>query len=131
MDIKKDEALCKKYPNLYKDRSKSPQETCMCWGFSCGDGWYDLIDKLSAKLEKEIIKFKEENPEEEEYPAAAQVKEKFSMLRFYMTYYTKEMDELIKEAETKSSTICEDCGQPGEYRPGGWVRTLCDNCNTK
>ena len=56
MNTKKDEALCNKYPNLYRNRNKSPQTTCMSWGFSCGDGWYDLIDELSAKLETEIVK---------------------------------------------------------------------------
>ena len=48
-----------------------------------------------------------------------------------MTYSTERMEVLIEEAETKSSTICEECGQPGEYRPGGWVRTLCDTCHSE
>lgn len=46
-----DEQLCKKYPLLYSDRNVSMQHTCMCWGFCCGDGWFSIIDELSAKLE--------------------------------------------------------------------------------
>lgn len=28
-----DDKLCKDFPNLYKERSMKPQQTCMCWGF--------------------------------------------------------------------------------------------------
>lgn len=65
------------------------------------------------------------------YPKAVQVKEKFGQLRLYMNYYVKEIEELITEAEVKSGKTCEDCGTPGELREGGWLVTLCDNCNEK
>ena len=48
-----------------------------------------------------------------------------------MTCGTEEMYDLIEEAETKSATICEDCGKPGKLRSGGWIRTLCDECCIK
>lgn len=43
MDQEKDEQLFKKFPLLYADNS--------VWGVSCGNGWYDIIEELSAKLE--------------------------------------------------------------------------------
>ena len=128
MDAEKDKILCERYPNLYRDRNRSSRETCMCWGFTCGDGWYSLIDELSAKLEAEIVKMKQEGVTGDDLPAAAQAKEKFGLLRFYMTHATEQMYDMIAEAETKSGTICEDCGEPGQLRPGGWIRTLCDGC---
>lgn len=42
--------LVKEFPNLYKQTSLSPQETCMCWGFCCGDGWEKIIYNLSKKI---------------------------------------------------------------------------------
>jgi hypothetical protein len=38
----------------------------------------------------------------------------------------------IDEAERKSETVCEYCGKDGEVRNnGGWVTTLCNECQTK
>ena len=51
MKPEQDQQLVKEFPLLYADRFGSMQETCMCWGFSCGSGWYKLIYDLSAKLE--------------------------------------------------------------------------------
>lgn len=51
MDRKLDEELCRKYPILFGDRNASMRTTAMCWGFSCGDGWYNLLDEAASKLE--------------------------------------------------------------------------------
>lgn len=72
MSPKLDETLVKDFPLLYRGRHKSKYESCMSWGFSCDDGWYPLIRKLSEKLEKII----QELPESDRFEAA-QVKEKF------------------------------------------------------
>jgi hypothetical protein len=45
-----DEALCAKYPLIFGDRHKPMTQTAMCWGFSCGDGWYNIIDTLCGML---------------------------------------------------------------------------------
>lgn len=45
-----DEKLCAKYPLIFKDRNASMQSTAMCWGFECGDGWYNILDVLCAHL---------------------------------------------------------------------------------
>jgi hypothetical protein len=45
-----DAKLCEKYPLLFKNRNAPMTQTCMCWGFCCGDGWYDLIDTLCGLL---------------------------------------------------------------------------------
>lgn len=126
MTPEKDAELCRRYPNLYRDRYSSMKNTCMCWGFECADGWFDLIDELSEKLEKGIVKLK--NSGEKNLPVAAQVKQKFGTLRFYMDCATEEMYDWVFEAEDKSATICEYCGKPGKTRQKGWIETLCDGC---
>ena len=62
---------------------------------------------------------------------AIQVKEKFGGLRFYLSRGTDEMFDLTNEAESASYKVCEGCGAPGTRRTGGWIRVLCDSCESK
>ena len=54
-----DEALCAKYPLIFKDRHENMQNTAMCWGFECGDGWYNIIDTLCGLLTSKYRQAKE------------------------------------------------------------------------
>jgi hypothetical protein len=45
-----DEALCAKYPLIFKDRNADMRTTAMCWGFDHGDGWYNILDVLCGML---------------------------------------------------------------------------------
>jgi hypothetical protein len=45
-----DEALCAKYPLIFKHRNADMRTTAMCWGLECGDGWYNIIDVLCGLL---------------------------------------------------------------------------------
>lgn len=56
MNTKLDNTLCEKYPEIFRDRHAPSSETCMCWGFDCGDGWYPLIDALCAFLMVPVIR---------------------------------------------------------------------------
>ena len=72
MNKRNTEKLYKDFPELYKQHSWSMQDTCMCWGFECDDGWFDLIYQLS----KDIVE-KSKNKIQ-----AIQVKEKFGGIIF-------------------------------------------------
>lgn len=69
-----DGRLCREFPNLYKDRRGDKRSTAMCWGFSCDDGWFDILYELSAKLEALIVALPEAA---REHCCASQVKEKY------------------------------------------------------
>lgn len=126
-----DEKIVKSYPILFRNRHASPQQTCMCWGFECGDGWYDLINEASAALEAINAKCTEKDG----YIVAAQVKEKFGGLRFYLeghpSRFGKEVDEIISTAMNKSESTCEQCGKLGRINTAGWWRCVCDDCGSK
>jgi len=126
-----DEKLVNAFPLLYADRRADKRTTAMCWGFSCNDGWFNIIWDLSSKLEPLLQKFQDEYPDLESPPRASQVKEKFGGLRFYVTSGSDEMYDLIAEAEALSYKTCEDCGMPGKERGGGWIITRCDGCHEK
>lgn len=49
-----DNLLCEKYPKMMVNRHKSMQETCMCWGFECGDGWFNILNSLMANIQHHI-----------------------------------------------------------------------------
>ena len=53
-----DSQLCEKYPLIFKDRNADMRTTAMCWGFECGDGWYNIIDILCGKLNSEYYSAK-------------------------------------------------------------------------
>ena len=129
-----DDTLCKKYPKIFKNRDGSIKETCMAWGFECGDGWYGIIDTLCCEIQNHID-WKSRNASDEEKDClqvvADQVKEKFGTLRFYYTGGDETIEGMVSMAEGLTKKTCEDCGCPGSSRGGGWIRTLCDTCDNK
>lgn len=111
-----EQKLFKDFPNMYKP--ERPQtEALMCYGFMCGDGWFDIIYKLSEDIQNL-------NPPEDF--EVFEVKEKFGGLRFYVENSNKEIDALIYKTEEASYFTCEVCGKPGKPRGSGWIRTLCE-----
>ena len=125
MDKQLEEILYAKYPVLYEQHGLDMRNTCMCWGFEVGDGWFKLIDELSGKL----TEWNNENPEEVVH--ATQVKEKFGYLHFYLDGHYEETSQMIREAEDKSEITCESCGEPGKMNKGGWLSVQCDKCRKK
>lgn len=115
-----DDTLCKKYPQIFADRIKTPQETLMCFGFECGDGWYDIIDTLCYHIQRHV--------DSKKLPpvAAMQVKEKFGTLRFYTSGGDSTIDSLISMAGDLSAKTCETCGNKGKLYMNGWWYTACD-----
>jgi hypothetical protein len=49
-----DKLLCEKYPKMMVNRNKDMMETCMCWGFECGDGWFNILDQLMGSIQHHI-----------------------------------------------------------------------------
>lgn len=115
-----DSKLCEKYPAIFQDRYADMQQTAMCWGFECSDGWYQLLDNLCSDLTRIGIDVK-----------ATQVKEKFGTLRFYTEYRGADeqlcriADAIISAAEHRSGQICEECGDWGWTNSEGWLTTRC------
>jgi len=49
-----DEYLCKVYPKMMVNRNKPMTETAMCWGFDCGDGWFQILNQLMGNIQNHI-----------------------------------------------------------------------------
>ena len=54
MKTELDEALVAKYPKIFKNRYAPMTHTAMCWGFECGDGWYNIIDALCSNIQHHV-----------------------------------------------------------------------------
>ena len=127
-----DKKICAKYPILYSERHAPVRSASMRFGFQHDDGWYELMDCLSAKLEA-LNKRYPENP-----IVASCVKEKFGTLRFHCKFNAdKDVPEEVKkelyaaeeEAVRKSCITCEKCGARGKLRIYFyWYTTLCRKC---
>ena len=68
--------LVEKYPIIFSQYGGDMRNTCMAWGMTCSDGWYNLIDELCKDITTII-------GDKNIKVVAAQVKEKFGGLRFY------------------------------------------------
>ena len=145
MTPERDAQLCAKYPKIFRDRNAPMQATCMCWGFECGDGWFDLIDTLCSVIQSHVdwairtqksafdrgeISEADLVPEEDMQVVAAQVKEKYGGLRFYVDGADDTVNGMIATAESMSRRLCEECGKPGRPNKDGWVRTQCEECRS-
>jgi len=120
-----DKQLCQKYPDIFKDRHGDMRETAMCWGFDCGDGWYNIIDNLCATIKNREYNLKL-NKKEFVPVVATQVKEKYGGLRFYYNGGDDYIDGAAALAEYMSEVTCEKCGKPGKLRGHSWMYTACD-----
>ena len=125
-----DRLLCEKYPKMMVNRNKNMQETCMCWGFECGDGWYNILNQLMGNIQHHID-WKNRKEEVVAQVTLDQVKEKFGTLRFYYSGGDDAIDGMVRMAESMSSVTCEECSAPAQTHGPGWIRTICEPCETK
>lgn len=54
MDKEIDKELCEKYPKIFRDRHAPMTQTCMCWGFEIGGGWYNILDNACNLIQGHI-----------------------------------------------------------------------------
>lgn len=140
MNTDNDTYLCKTFPKLFANRNKDMTETAMCWGFDCGDGWFNIINQLCINIQHHID-WQNENASKgyKQYTPVQQVvvdqvKEKFGTLRFYYTGGNDYVRGLVSMAESMSGVTCEECGNIASINypeDGGWVITICDPCQEK
>lgn len=75
----------------------------------------DIIENFGFKITPKV-----------EWVRIAQIKEKFGGLRFYYDGGDDTIQGMVTMAEVWASRTCEQCGNKGKQRGGGWIRTLCD-----
>ncbi|MBU2772632.1 hypothetical protein HMI48_01485 [Acidithiobacillus ferrooxidans] len=112
--------MCTRYPSLYA-QGRNEDEALTQFGFEVGDGWFDLLDTLSADLMRAVQRIGMVCPH------AVQVKSKMGMLRYKLSDFNAPLDALIAKVEKASMTTCEQCGSAGHvYIKKRWIYVACD-----
>lgn len=113
-----EQKLKEKYPKLLGELSY----------FECGDGWYNIINKMCFLIQRNIDIQTKRDPEYYQ-TQFLQIKEKFGGLRAYTDGRDDYGSAVIDMAENMASVTCEKCGNPGKNRViGGWWSTYCQPC---
>ena len=98
------------YPLLYRNLRDSQ--------FECGDGWFDLVWKMSADIEL-VAHIEGIAATPETWPSILVLKEKFCELRVSFSFSVKVSEEiraLAFKASMHSTWVCEECGLPRESK---------------
>lgn len=106
------EKLYADFPRLYRGRHKPAQESSMCWGFECGEGWYQLLHDLSTQLSNYLAEHPDSDLE------AVQVKSKFGCLCFHLSDHDPVAEKIIEAARERAAVTCEITGRPGQFCRG-------------
>jgi hypothetical protein len=125
MSPEKERTIFERWPHWFRDAGDL-RLSLMSWGFTCGDGWYDIIYQLCERLEPLVAALDDGGAAFQ----VVQVKEKFGGLRFYVDDANDEIHSAIEAACELSVKTCEVCGNPGscEQDETGWWKTLCISC---
>jgi uncharacterized protein with HEPN domain len=120
--------LVERYPGLYRHGDDKPVSSCEPFaseGFACGDGWFRIIDRLSAKLaaDPNLV--------------VGQLKAKMGLLTVYFDIselaspkIERMTNAALRKARSESRRTCEICGVRGVYKErGDRVGALCEPCN--
>lgn len=101
-----DQRLSERYPAIFADRTNAAAR--MSLGFSCGNGWFNLIDRLCFRIQSDV------DQGDRPQPIASQVKEKLGALRICWQNADVVVRELTQLVGDLSLVTCEVCGAPGE-----------------
>lgn len=131
MKATKERRIFETFPRMYRlhKRINSQMER----GFTCGDGWYDIIWRMSERIEPIVCEFEAARecvePHPMTVPAIRDVREYDGYLRVRVIPHelaTSEILAAIIDAESESVMVCEACGQPGKpLTIGRKTLTLC------
>lgn len=86
------------------------------------DGWFNTVWHMCEKIETTL----KSSPPGTAFEVL-QLKEKFGLMRCYISTTNPKLNSIIDDAEHESERTCEVCGEPGKLRPNlSWIQTLCD-----
>ena len=99
-------------------------------GIAVGEGWANILVQLCQNIQHHLD-WKNKDSEVVPQVVIEQVKEKFGSLRFYYQGGDEYIAGLVSMAESMTGVTCQDCGDVGETRQGGWIRVLCNTCEAE
>ena len=120
MNEKLDSRLVEQFPKLFRDRYASMRETCMCWGFEHGDGWYNIIHALCANIQHHIDWSRKQRANALRYNRAVKQSSEnyltplvkyFAGRRAPNDWDFKNAEEVFKDVKKQTRTVPQACSQ--------------------
>ena len=114
-----DNYLVKKYPKLFRDRYAPMSRTCMCWGFSHGNGWFNIVNNLCRNIQSHIDNSRENRANALKYNRALkrwiENKDDKGLLHYFTTsngsVMTRSIEDVKNNPDPKPRTVTESCHQ--------------------
>lgn len=104
MDSQKTNELYERFSHLYRERLAPLESSKMAWGFQCGNGWYNLIHKMSKRITNLLS-------DDESAPAIVEVsRNEDGTLYVDVRNPTLAIADIVETAKEQSRIICETCG---------------------
>lgn len=135
MAIKENEEIIKMYPflrlrNEFTDEFIYPDgENETTWLDDFPYGW--LLSFGMGMIEEINQEYLKMNEEARNDFRIIQIKEKYGSLRFYVSFATEKMYEIIDKYERISEKTCIRCGKPAKWISTGWISPYCDECKNE
>lgn len=110
-----------RFPEIYCQHTLPKEETSMYWGIQCGDGWFDLIWKMSEEIE--TLARAQNIP----IPEMSEIKQKMGGLRVRLFSNNPTIVAAVKDVEEMALYTCEKCGRSGKLRRmKGLISVRCE-----
>ena len=85
-----DELLCNNFPKIFEQRNGDMTRTAMCWGFEHGDGWYDILVALCARIQHHIDWSQKQRSEALKYNSAVKLAKNGDMSALFDYFKVKD-----------------------------------------
>ena len=121
MNLVLENKIIQRFRDKFPDESiiHDEAQSCLAFGFECGDGWFSIIYESLLLLQDE--KF-----------TIVQVKEKFGSLRIYIDGGNDRVNNVLGFLENQSEITCELCGDLGSIDwSKSWKKCRCEKCIKK
>lgn len=113
--------LVLKYPKIFRDRYAPMNETCMCWGMACGDGWYNILNNACSLIQSHIDWTRKQRASALRYNRALERSSRDNLeplIRYFQgnnetptEWNIKSAEEVFKEIEPQCRQVPAACSQ--------------------
>lgn len=115
-----DDKLVNDFPTIFKNRHANMMSTCMCWGFECGDGWFNIIYEACKQIDNYIKNKRGYRTRYLLHKRAIERYKKYNddkYLRYYINYMLGKYSQEFKEKyfENDFNKLKENCMNGSEY----------------
>lgn len=112
MNEQLDKQLCEKFPKMFRERNMPMSQTCMCWGFAHGDGWFNIINSLCGSIQHHVNWRREQRADALRFNRALRRAQRGDMAGLVWFYDRNDNEYMKKMAASRAQEALDK----GEFR---------------